>query len=217
MSAKISTAIWEVMSQCGYVQKTGRNDFHKYNYAGENDLLSKIRPAMLKAGLILIPSIETISEIDIHGNTHVRVAYTLAHKDGDVWPEKIIAAGSGNDKSSKGGVGDKGVYKAITGANKYLLFKLFQIATGDEPESDHCGADNGIDESITSYVTQTLALFETFTTAADLKAWWMSRRQTDMRSALDIVNGKKEYETLFNAFMARGKALSVTSKIEDAA
>jgi hypothetical protein len=217
MSAKISTAIWEVMGAVGYVQKTGRNDFHKYNYAGENDLLSKIRPAMLKAGLILIPSVETISEIDIHGNTHVRVAYTLAHKDGDVWPEKIIAAGSGNDKSSKGGVGDKGIYKAITGANKYLLFKLFQIATGDEPESDYGGADGGVDESVSSYVTQTLAHFETFKTAAELKAFWAERHQTDIRSALGIKNGTPEYARLFTAFAVKGKALSVTSKIEAAA
>ena len=33
-------------------------------------------------------------------------------------------------------MGDKGLYKAITGANKYFLFKLFQIETGDDPERD---------------------------------------------------------------------------------
>ena len=135
MSTKIAAALHQVMSAVGYVQKTGRNDFHKYNYAGEADLLEKLRPAMLEAGLILIPSVQDVSPVDEYGNTHVRVAYTLLHKDGDVWPHQIIAAGCGNDKSKNGGVGDKGVYKAITGANKYLLFKLFQIETGDEPEA----------------------------------------------------------------------------------
>jgi hypothetical protein len=60
--------------------------------------------------------------------------YTLIHKDGDIWPSVICAAGQGGDKN-KNGVGDKGLYKAITGANKYLLFKLFQIETGDDPET----------------------------------------------------------------------------------
>ena len=132
--AKIAAALHEVMSAVGYVQKTGVNDFHKYNYASEADLLEALRPAMLKAGLMILPSGVERSEIDTFGNTHVTMEYTLVHKDGDVWPEKIRAFGSGNDKSKTGAVGDKGTYKAITGANKYLLTKLFQIETGDDPE-----------------------------------------------------------------------------------
>lgn len=134
MSAKIAAALHEVMSKVSYVQKTGNNKFHGYKYAGEADLLEKLRPAMLEAGLLLIPSVVSVTPTDEHGNTTVRMEYTLVHKDGDVWPTPIGAAGTGNDKNSKGGVGDKGTYKAITGANKYLLFKLFQIETGDDPE-----------------------------------------------------------------------------------
>lgn len=131
---KIAAALHEVMCAVGYVQKTGVNDFHRYNYASEADLLEALRPAMLKAGLMILPSGVERSEIDAFGNTHVTMEYTLVHKDGDVWPEKIRAFGSGNDKSKNGAVGDKGTYKAITGANKYLLTKLFQIETGDDPE-----------------------------------------------------------------------------------
>jgi hypothetical protein len=32
--------------------------------------------------------------------------------------------------------GDKGVYKAMTGCEKYMLMKTFLISTGDDPESD---------------------------------------------------------------------------------
>ena len=134
--AKIAAALHEVMGKCSYVQKKKRNTFHNYNYAGEGDLLEVLRPAMLDAGLLLIPSGVERSDVDDFGNTHVTVEYTLLHKDGDVWPEKIRAFGTGNDKNSKGGIGDKGTYKALTGANKYLLFKLFQIETGDDPETD---------------------------------------------------------------------------------
>ena len=137
MSQKIIVAIHEVMKKVGYVQKKGRNEFHKYNYAGESELLEALRPELLEQGLVLIPSGQSISEIDANGNTHVAIDYTLAHTSGEVWPEKIRAFGCGNDRSSKGTVGDKGTYKALTGANKYLLFKLFQIETGDDPEKDN--------------------------------------------------------------------------------
>ena len=137
MSAKIATALHEVMSKVGYVQKTGKNTFHGYRYAGEADLLEKLRPAMVEAGLLLIPSVRHVGPVDQFGNVSVEVEYTLVHKDGDIWPEKVVGVGCGNDKSPKTGrVGDKGVYKAITGANKYVLFKIFQIETGDDPERD---------------------------------------------------------------------------------
>jgi hypothetical protein len=135
MSATITKALHEVMGKVAYVQKGQRNKFHNYNYAGEADLLAVLRPAMMEAGLLLIPSAVSQSAIDSYGNTQVVMEYTLAHKDGDTWPHPIRALGCGNDMNSKGGVGDKGTYKAITGANKYLLFKLFQIETGDDPEN----------------------------------------------------------------------------------
>jgi hypothetical protein len=139
MSAKITAALHAVMQDVPYVRKTGVNQFHKYRYAGESDLLEKLRPALLRHGLLLIPSAQEASPADQHGNVTVRVEYTLAHKDGDVWSEKIGAVGCGNDRSKDGKVGDKGIYKALTGANKYLLFKLFQIETGDDPECEPTG------------------------------------------------------------------------------
>jgi|SRR6185312_9105968 len=136
MSEKIAKALHQVMEKVSYVQKTGKNAFHGYRYAGEADLLKELRPAMVEAGLMLIPSVKSVSHYDESGNITVHMEYTLVHKDGDIWPEKIGAAGMGNDRAKNGSVGDKGVYKAITGANKYVLFKLFQIETGDDPEVD---------------------------------------------------------------------------------
>lgn len=154
---KITKALHEVMSSVSYVQKGGENKFHGYKYAGEGDLLAVLRPAMLKAGLLLLPSGVEHSVVDQYGNTHVSVAYTLAHKDGDVWPDKLIALGSGNDKNKQGGVGDKGTYKALTGANKYLLFKLFQIETGDDPEKAEHDPPNLPPEDLTPAHDQRMA------------------------------------------------------------
>jgi len=136
MSAKIATALHNVMAKVTYVQKGSKNEFHGYKYVSEADLLEKLRPALIEEGLILIPSVEMVRPLDEHGNTVVDMRYEIVHKDGDIWPHVIRISGCGNDRAKNGTVGDKGLYKAITGANKYFLFKLFQIETGDDPERD---------------------------------------------------------------------------------
>lgn len=133
--SKILNAINEVMKACPSVVKTGRNEFQQYNYASEADILTGIRGAMITAGLILIPS-TTATETDQHGNTTIMVSYTLAHVSGEVWPEKMVVPGCGNDVAKNGRIGDKAIPKALTAANKYALSKLFQIATHDDPEKD---------------------------------------------------------------------------------
>ena len=143
----IITALNKVMDEAKYVQKNAENKFHGYKYASEAALLETLRPAMIKHGLVLIPSVSNASAIDEHGNTLVSVEYTLAHISGEVWPDKITAVGCGNDRARNGTVGDKGVYKATTGANKYLLFKLFQIETGDDPEKDETAPPPAQDKS----------------------------------------------------------------------
>jgi hypothetical protein len=143
MSKAIATALNNVMKKVSYVQKQQTNDFHRYKYAGEADLLEVLRPALIEEGLVLIPSVSSAGAPDSDGNTTVLVEYTLAHKGGDIWPDKIVMAGCGNDRAKNGSVGDKGIYKALTGANKYLLFKLFQIETGDDPEVHKDGQYEG--------------------------------------------------------------------------
>ena len=141
-TSNVKQAIHYVMMKVGVVKKDGHNDFQNYDYVTEASLLKDLRPAMIEAGLLLIPSGETISPIDEHGNIFVEIEYTVAHVNHQD-ERKIMAYGCGNDRNSKGGVGDKGLYKALTGANKYLLFKLFQIATQDDPEKNGHGDGAG--------------------------------------------------------------------------
>lgn len=145
--AALLTALNKVMAAVGYVQKDKKNAFHGYKYAGEEALLTVLRPALVEHGLVLIPSLDGVPSMDEHGNTNLTMAYTLAHVSGEVWPEKIRVPGCGNDRAKNGTMGDKGAYKALTGANKYMLFKLFQIATGDDPEvaSEH---DNSSERTV---------------------------------------------------------------------
>ena len=205
--ATILRAMHAVMSEVDYVQKKGENDFHGYKYATEADVLDRLRPAMVKHGLVLIPSIHQVSTIDPHGNTNVVVNYTLAHVSGAVWPQVITAAGCGNDRN-KNGVGDKGVYKALTGANKYLLFKLFQIETGNDAEDPQGDRDREAANATARqfYLEGGKIAVSKAETAADLKAWW--REEEANRQNAGVVKGTDEYSELYNVFLSRGKELA---------
>jgi hypothetical protein len=204
--ATILRAMNAVMQEVGYIQKTGNNDFHGYRYATEADVLERLRPAMVKHGLVMIPSVQQVSNIDAHGNTTVSVHYTLAHISGAVWPQPIVAAGCGGDRS-KSGIGDKGLYKALTGANKYMLFKLFQIETGNDPEETE-GDVNREDADRNArqfYLEGGKIAISKAETSADLKEWWKSEEEN--RKAATIVKGSEEFAELYNAFLTRGKEL----------
>jgi hypothetical protein len=127
---QILQALHKAASDVSYVQKKGYNDFQKYSYATEADVLEVVRPALLKHGLMMIPTIESVMH-DEHGNTHITVRYDVYHESGETL--SFVMAGSGNDRNSKG-VGDKGIYKALTGCNKYAYLKALGLATGDDPE-----------------------------------------------------------------------------------
>jgi hypothetical protein len=117
----------------GYIQKKGRNEFQNYNYVTESDVVAQTREALLNNDIVMIPSVESVNQ-DEWGNTNIIVLYTMHHTTSG---ESISfrMAGSGNDRNSKG-VGDKGIYKALTGCNKYALLKALQLATGDDPENE---------------------------------------------------------------------------------
>lgn len=205
--ATIIRALNNVMQEIDYVQKQGKNDFHGYTYATEADVLARLRPSMVKHGLILIPSVAQVSSVDENGNTTVSVHYTLAHVSGAVWPQPIIGAGCGNDKN-RNGVGDKGLYKALTGANKYLLFKLFQIETGNDPEetSGDKNRQDAKDHAAEFYLEGGKIAISKADNAADLKAWWESEKVN--RQNAGVVKGTAEYTELHAALLARGKHLT---------
>ena len=114
-------------SVSGSVAKSGYNSHQKYAYVMEKDLLDAVRPELVKNGLLLLSSVESATRTgDI---TTVRTKHTIVDVDSgeslEVW-----SAGEGKDS------GDKAGYKAITGSNKYFLFKTFLLSGNDDAEAD---------------------------------------------------------------------------------
>jgi hypothetical protein len=122
------------MGEVSYIKETGKNKFHNYSYATDEDVALAVRPAMVKYGLALLPVDVEVSTVQhsptakgaAQWRTDLIYVFELLHTSGE---SKIVKApGAGIDGE------DKGVYKGITGARKYLLRTLFMIPTGTDPE-----------------------------------------------------------------------------------
>lgn len=119
-----------------FVPEGGRNQFHKYNYARTEDYIQTIRPILANHGFGLSFSCVDVVSIDPiktkNGSqelgTRVTMEGRLMYQDGSI----LTARGFGDGYDAA----DKGVYKAQTGARKYLMAAMFNLATGDEPEDD---------------------------------------------------------------------------------
>src|SRR5277367_379161 len=117
----------EVMAAIGYIAKKGENKFHGYKYAKESDIVDAIRGELAQRNLFIFPSVTTHARSGEITDIMVRWTFT----DGDSGEQRDCdIPGCGQDK------GDKGVYKALTGSEKYFLMKTFLIPTGDDPEAD---------------------------------------------------------------------------------
>lgn len=123
-----------VMAQVARVPKNGWNDFHKYHYATEADITECVRSAMASHGVMLIPSVEKTEWRTIKNKSGGEefIASLTVHFTATDGKDRIEfnVMGEGQDR------GDKATYKAMTGAIKYALLKLFLIPTGDDPERE---------------------------------------------------------------------------------
>jgi len=114
--------------------KDGKNDFQNYLYLSEAQVSLKMRDLLNKHGVVFSHATNILSESDWINTKGIRqnmVTVNVNYKFYDVASGEFIEGsecGQGVDS------GDKGIYKAITGAVKYIFMKNFLIPTGDDPE-----------------------------------------------------------------------------------
>lgn len=127
----------EVMAAVGRIPKRGRNDFHGYDYATEADIVEALRGQLAERKVMLVPEVVGYERIELGAKKNgeakdpvmlLRMRFTFL--DGES-AEQITRewCGAGQDG------GDKGLYKAMTGGEKYFLLKTFLLPTGDDPEA----------------------------------------------------------------------------------
>lgn len=132
--AQLYAKIARVTAAMKRVPKNSTNTHQGYKYANEGDIMDALRAAMGDANLAIMPSVDAIERIaptNERLGPITRLLMTYAVVCGDTGASVHLQwIGEGQD------TGDKAVYKAYTGAEKYFLMKLFLVATGDDPEQD---------------------------------------------------------------------------------
>lgn len=150
-----------IMEEIGTIEKTGHNDFHDYDYATDKDIKKAVQSALIKHKVVFTPikKVATRHEqikTDKSGNkkieylTDVEITYTFTDiESGD--QVQGVGYGTGQDSA------DKGTYKAITGAIKYIMTDTFLIPTDSDPEKN-----NKKPKATSTQVTTTIKSSESF-------------------------------------------------------
>ncbi len=133
---QISKALTRAQAEAPSISKSGNNKFDGYKYANLEDYIDGVKPVLTANKLAMTFSCDSIESLPGRttqkgGTEHVSrivLSARLTHESGE-WVE-IAVPGEGQDR------GDKGVYKAMTGARKYAVACLLGLATTDDPESD---------------------------------------------------------------------------------
>lgn len=116
-----------IQAEIESIEKTGYNEFQKYKYVKESDVLDAVRPLLIKHGVLLTMNASEITNIG--DMTQVKITYTWHCIDSGE-SMAVVGFGQGCDKQ------DKGIYKAYTGGLKYFLMKSFLISSEDDPENE---------------------------------------------------------------------------------
>ena len=126
------------MKECGYVQKDGYNSFSKYKYVTHDAVVEHVRPALLNNGVIALTRMSEV-EWPEGGTTNAgktnnlcRVKMEVEFVNTDNPADAVTVAYWGEAADT----GDKAIFKAISGAKKYIFTNTFMLATGDDPEQE---------------------------------------------------------------------------------
>lgn len=146
----------QVYNEIDHVEKSGHNEKQKYWFVKAADVLRVIRAAFAKYGIYAQTNYEQIGTYDIKtnsgGNMHtatVRATIVLFDADSS---ETMVLSGLGDGADG----GDKGIYKAQTGATKNALRNGFLLP--DEADSDPEG-DPDVDRR-TSFAPEDMPDFQ---------------------------------------------------------
>lgn len=126
----------EVMACVDRIAKNGNNTAQNYRYAMAADVYDAVRSELAQRFVTMTPSVTKSEFFEAPTKAggvmrfctlHVNFTFTDA-ETGETQSGVIVGQGSDS--------GDKGVYKAMTGATKAFLVNTFLIPTGDDPENE---------------------------------------------------------------------------------
>jgi hypothetical protein len=132
-NAALVAKLARIMAAVESIPKRGKNTFHNYDYATEADIVATVRQKLAAENVMLFSAVDRIEReaVGEKGQVLTTIRMTFTFIDGESGATLSFPwAGAGTDKE------DKGLYKAMTGGEKYFLLKTFLMPTGDDPERD---------------------------------------------------------------------------------
>jgi hypothetical protein len=134
----LAARLLAVRKSVDWVQKDGRNEHQRFSYASSTGVLSAVKGALDSEGVLLIPSVVRAERSDRTTKsggteilTEIWLQYRIINADDPADSMTIEWYGQGLD------TGERGVGKALTYGEKYLILKLLQIPTDDaDPDAE---------------------------------------------------------------------------------
>lgn len=117
-----------IMSEVDYIQKGNKTVNGQYRFVSHDQVTSKIHPLLVKYGVLVIPSVQNITQDNNRTSVMLQVVFVNADDPKDNF--LVQFPGYGVDS------GDKGPGKAISYAFKYAILKTLCLETGDDPDND---------------------------------------------------------------------------------
>lgn len=116
--------------------KDGHNDFQNYDYLSETQVSLKMRELLNKHGVVFLHSTKQLDLKEWKNAKDIQKFLTVIEVNYQFIDAESAEILQGTEIGHGEDSGDKGVYKAITGAIKYIFMKTFLIPTGDDQEND---------------------------------------------------------------------------------
>ncbi len=137
--AALRRKLLAIMAECSYIRKDKRNAAMGYSYASEAAIKEKVHAELVRHGVLFQCDVVTFEERIIERvNKDGRAVVEALAKCQFHYIFEDVETGEKREGTFFGtGVdtADKHLYKAITGAIKYILTTTFLIPTGDDPEA----------------------------------------------------------------------------------
>lgn len=136
MVAKLATKLSELGQKIGALQRDGKNSFSNYQYISNEQLVTALRREAQGCKVNIIPAVESVQERDFQnekGKMVIRSCVTMSFRVIDMetgYSESFKFSGAEQD------TGGKSLQQAITQCTKYFYFKLFDVTSHEEVDSD---------------------------------------------------------------------------------
>ena len=126
----LSQKLLSIRKQIPSIGKDGKNEHQKYEYVSSSKILGVLRKLMDEEGILLEPSIHSARVTPVGKQLLTELTMSMTWKDVKTLDKLIYPwYAQGMD------MGEKGVGKALTYAEKYFLLKYFNIPTDqDDPD-----------------------------------------------------------------------------------